>query len=195
MIRLISWLNVNLQTVFGNYGILAAKNLSDKKGFVEMTTIDAETSQDIAAALSDKGARFLEAQIQGSKSQAEEGTLIILAAGDRTLFEDCQTCFEAMGRNSFYLGDVGNATKMNLVLQTMSGICIGGLAEAMALGQLNDSIVDHCYNSICVCVIADKSGIQKKDVLEVLSMSRMRSDMLMDKGSGKCWIFDLIELC
>lgn len=99
-----------------------------------MTTIDAETSQDIAAALSDKGARFLEAQIQGSKSQAEEGTLIILAAGDRTLFEDCQTCFEAMGRNSFYLGDVGNATKMNLVLQTMSGICIGGLAEAMALG-------------------------------------------------------------
>ncbi|CAO1367003.1 unnamed protein product [Diamesa hyperborea] len=155
--------NALKETVFGNYGILAAKNLSDKKGFVEMTTIDAETSQDIAAALSDKGARFLEAQIQGSKSQAEEGTLIILAAGDRTLFEDCQTCFEAMGRNSFYLGDVGNATKMNLVLQTMSGICIGGLAEAMAL--------------------ADKSGIQKKDVLEVLSMSRMRSDMLMDKGS------------
>lgn len=142
MILLIHELNhliLILQTVFGNYGILAAKNLSDKKGFVEMTTIDAETSQDIAAALSDKGARFLEAQIQGSKSQAEEGTLIILAAGDRTLFEDCQTCFEAMGRNSFYLGDVGNATKMNLVLQTMSGICIGGLAEAMALGLYKDS--------------------------------------------------------
>jgi 3-hydroxyisobutyrate dehydrogenase len=81
--------------------------------------------------------------------------LIILAAGERTLFDDCQTCFEAMGRNSFYLGrrgpvvyainnptikfsifsgDVGNASKMNLVLQTMAGVCLAGLAEAMALG-------------------------------------------------------------
>jgi hypothetical protein len=43
-------------------------------------------------------------QIQGSKTQAEEGTLIILAAGDRTLFDDCQSCFKAMSKNSFYLG-------------------------------------------------------------------------------------------
>jgi 3-hydroxyisobutyrate dehydrogenase-like beta-hydroxyacid dehydrogenase len=46
----------------------------------------------------------LEAQIQGSKVQAEEGTLVILAAGDRSLFDDCQSCFQAMGRNSFYFG-------------------------------------------------------------------------------------------
>lgn len=51
-----------------------------------------------------KGGRYLEAQVQGSKTQAEEGTLVILAAGDRSLFDDCQSCFEAMGKNSFYLG-------------------------------------------------------------------------------------------
>ena len=28
---------------------------------------------------------------------------------------------QAMGKNSFYLGEVGNASKMNLVLQTMVG--------------------------------------------------------------------------
>ena len=38
-------------------------------------------------------------------------------SGDRSLFDDCQSCFQAMGKNSFYLGEVGNATKMNLVLQ------------------------------------------------------------------------------
>lgn len=42
--------------------------------------------------------------MQGSKVQAEEGTLVILAAGDTTLFDDCQSCFQAMGKNSFYLG-------------------------------------------------------------------------------------------
>lgn len=122
--------------VFGNCGILSAKSLSSGKGYIEMTSIDAETSKDIYEALTLKGGRYLEAQIQGSKSQAEEGTLIILAAGDRGLFEECQTCFEAMGRNSFFLGDVGNASKMNLVLQTMAGVTLAALAESMALGEL-----------------------------------------------------------
>ena len=39
------------------------------QGYVEMTGIDSETSQDIAEAISLKGGRYLEAQIQGSKTQ------------------------------------------------------------------------------------------------------------------------------
>lgn len=46
----------------------------------------------------------MEAQLQGSKVQAEEGMLVILVAGDRTLFDDCQSCFQAMGKSSFFLG-------------------------------------------------------------------------------------------
>lgn len=57
-------------------------------------------------AITGRGGRYLEAQVQGSKTQAEEGTLVILAAGDRSLFDDCQSCFEAMGKNSFYLGNL-----------------------------------------------------------------------------------------
>jgi hypothetical protein len=60
-----------------------------------------------------------------------------LAAGERTLFEDCQTCFEAISSNSFFLGDVGNASKMNLVLQMISGVTLAGVAEAFALGMLS----------------------------------------------------------
>ena len=41
-----------------------------------MTGIDSETSQDIAEAISLKGGRYLEAQIQGSKTQAQDGTEI-----------------------------------------------------------------------------------------------------------------------
>lgn len=60
-------------------------------------------------AITGKGGRYLEAQVQGSKTEAEEGTLVILAAGDRSLFDDCQSCFEAMGKNSFYLGNTSSA--------------------------------------------------------------------------------------
>lgn len=111
-------------------------DLARGKGFVEMTTIDADTSSDIESALKDKGMQYLEAQIHGTKAQAEEGKLIILAAGNKQLFDACQTCFEAMGRNSFFVGDTGNATKMNLVLQAISGITIAGLADSLALGKL-----------------------------------------------------------
>jgi 3-hydroxyisobutyrate dehydrogenase len=91
-----------LQMVFGNCGVLA--EMSTSKGYVEMTGVDSETSQDVADAINSKGGRYLEAQIQGSKSEAEEGSLIILAAGDRSLYEDCQSSFQAMGKHSFFLG-------------------------------------------------------------------------------------------
>lgn len=121
--------------VFGNCGVLSSDSLAEGKGYVEMTGIDAETSNDIADGITSKGGRYLEAQIQGSKNQADEGTLIILAAGDRTLFDECQTCFEAMGKNSFYLGDIGNASKMNCVLQMIAGVTLATLGEGLTLGM------------------------------------------------------------
>lgn len=148
--------------VFGNCGVMSANLVG--KGYVEMTGVDPETSQDIAEQIISKGGRYLEAQIQGSKNQAEEGTLIILAAGERLLFEECQTCFEAISRNSFYLGDVGNATKMNLVLQMIHGVTLAGIAEGLAL--------------------ADRAGLQQKDVLEVLELTNMSSEMLLQKGNA-----------
>ena len=66
-----------------------------------MTGIDSETSQDIAEAISLKGGRYLEAQIQGSKSQAQDGTLVVLVAGDRSLFDDCQSCFQVRWKNIY----------------------------------------------------------------------------------------------
>jgi len=148
--------------VFGNCGVL--QEMSTNKGFVEMTGIDAETSQDIAEAITAKGGRYMEAQIQGSKTQAEEGMLVILAAGDRTLFDDCQSCFQAMGKNSFFLGEVGSASKMNLVLQLMMGVAIAGVAEGMAL--------------------ADRAGLQQRDVLEIFELTSLSCPLLMEKGKA-----------
>lgn len=151
------------QMVFGNCGVLT--EISPDKSYVEMTGIDAETSQDIAEAINGKGGRYLEAQVQGSKTQAQEGTLVILAAGDRSLFDECQSCFEAMGKNSFYLGEVGNASKMNLVLQLMAGVTLAALAESMAL--------------------ADRAGLQQKDVLEVLELTSLACPAILEKGKGR----------
>merc|ERR1711936_391062 len=139
--------------VFGNCGVLTEINTT--KGYVEMTGIDADTSQDIAEAISLKGGRYLEAQVQGSKDQSQDGSLVLLVAGDKSLFDDCQSCFQAMGKNSFYLGEVGNASKMNLVLQTMVGVAL-----------------------------ADRAGLQQKDVMEVLELTGLNCPTLLGKGKA-----------
>ncbi|XP_073994857.1 nucleosome-destabilizing factor [Rhodnius prolixus] len=148
--------------VFGNCGAL--REMNSTKAYVEMTNIDKETSLDIAEAVTSRGARYLEAQIQGSKAEADEGTLVILTAGDRSLYNECHSCFEAFGRSSFFLGEVGNASKMNLVIQMIAGITLAGLAEGLAL--------------------ADRCGLQQSDILEVISMTSLKCPMISEKG--KC---------
>lgn len=123
--------------------------------------------------------------------------MIILAAGEQTLFEECQTCFEAMGKNSFYLGDVGNASKMNLILQMLAGVSIAAVAEALSLGLY---FVIHFYYFLqsgeknlyfwkittffIFDTLASKAGLQQKDVLEVLELTNISSNLMLEKGNG-----------
>lgn len=72
-----------------------------------MTTTGPETSKDIKAIIEKQGGKYLEAQIQGSRSEAAEGNLLVLAAGEESLFYDCQSCFKAIGKTAMYLGEVG----------------------------------------------------------------------------------------
>jgi hypothetical protein len=44
------------------------------------------------------GGRFLEGPVSGSKKPAIDGQLIILAAGDESLFKDCAAAFDVMGK-------------------------------------------------------------------------------------------------
>lgn len=88
--------------VFGNCGVLRADLCN--KAYVEMSTIDPETSQDIAEGITQSNGRYLEVQIHGTRQEAEDGMLIILAGGDRTVFDECQSCFKTIAKNTFFLG-------------------------------------------------------------------------------------------
>ncbi|XP_013104069.1 cytokine-like nuclear factor N-PAC isoform X3 [Stomoxys calcitrans] len=147
--------------VFGNCGVLRADLCN--KAYVEMSTIDPETSQDIAEGITQSNGRYLEVQIHGTREEAENGMLIILAGGDRTVFDECQSCFKTIAKNTFFLGaDVGNACKVNLILQTILGVSLVGLSEALAL--------------------ADRFSISLKDILDIFQLTSMKSDLLLAKG-------------
>jgi len=152
------------EIVFGNCGILA--EIRSPKGYVEMTTIDADTSNDISEAILARGGRYLEAPLIGSgKLQAEEGNLTLIVSGDKSLFDECNSCFQAISKHAFYLGgQVGDASKMNLIVSMLMGNMIGALAESMAL--------------------ADRTNLSQKDLLEILSISPLNCQTLISKGKS-----------
>ncbi|CAH8390120.1 unnamed protein product [Eruca vesicaria subsp. sativa] len=107
------------QVVFDKYGVL--EEICEGKGYIDMSTVDAETSLKINQATTGKGGRFVEGLVSGSKKPAEDGQLIILAAGDKSLFDVSIPAFDVLGKKSFYLGQVGNGAKMKLVVNMVMG--------------------------------------------------------------------------
>ncbi|KAJ6319368.1 hypothetical protein OIU76_005031, partial [Salix suchowensis] len=70
-----------LSVVFDKDGVL--EQTGSGKGYIDMSTVDPETSSKISQAITSKGGAFLEAPVSGSKQPAETGQLVILAAGDK----------------------------------------------------------------------------------------------------------------
>lgn len=140
----------------------AAAGIAAGRGYVDMSTVDDATSQIIASAITEAGGRFLEAPVSGTKKPAEDGTLIILAAGDKSLYDEALPAFEVMGKMSPFLGDVGQGAKMKLVVNMIMGGMLNIFCEGMALGL--------------------KGGLDGDQILEILDAGAMANPMFKVKG-------------
>lgn len=145
---------------FGVAGALAG--LGDGRGYVDMSTVDDVTSCDIAEAVAGAGGRFLEAPVSGTKKPAEDGTLIILAAGDHSLYQEAAPAFEKMGKLFPYLGEVGQGARMKLVVNMVMGGMMTAFCEGMALGQ--------------------KAGLDGRQILDILDAGALANPMFRGKG-------------
>ncbi|GFT34219.1 putative oxidoreductase GLYR1 homolog [Nephila pilipes] len=122
--------------VFRDDGIIRGLHKSQSliKGYVDLSTVDPGTSEELASAIINSGGKFLEAPVSGSMLEANSGSLLVLAAGDFELFNYCESCFFAMSTNAYYLSTVvGSGSKMNLLLSMFLGSTYTALAEALAL--------------------------------------------------------------
>jgi len=140
----------------------ALAGLGPGHDYVDMSTVDAGTSCELAAEAARAGARFLEAPVSGSKKPAEEGTLVILAAGDETLYADAAAALEAMGKKRVFLGDVGQGARMKLVVNMIMGGMMTAFGEGLAL--------------------AGRGGLDPAVLLEVLDAGALANPMFRIKG-------------
>ncbi|MEJ2201209.1 MAG: NAD(P)-dependent oxidoreductase [Desulfuromonadaceae bacterium] len=148
------------EVCFGLDGALAG--VGPGHDYVDMSTVDDETARLIAVAVRKAGGRFLEAPVSGTKKPAEDGTLIILTAGDQGLYEDAAAAFDVMGKKRLYLGDAGQAARMKLVVNMIMGGMMTAFCEGLALGH--------------------KGGLAGEQILEVLAAGALANPMFTVKG-------------
>src|ERR1700722_9392361 len=116
---------------------------------LEMSTISPESSQELHRLGAKSGIAVLDVAISGSTPAAEQGILTLLVGGNQDLFRAAEPIFQAIAKQYFLLGGPGSGTTMKLVVNTLLGLGMQAIAEAVVLGE--------------------KGGLDRKTLLEVLS--------------------------
>lgn len=120
------------QVMFGPDGALAGARAGTS--VIEMSTVNPRTSRRVHDAARSTGVSVLDAPVSGSTVQAAEGQLVIFVGGEEDVYQKCQPILTVLGSKTFYLGPSGAGATMKLCVNTLLGLGVQALAEAIALG-------------------------------------------------------------
>jgi 3-hydroxyisobutyrate dehydrogenase-like beta-hydroxyacid dehydrogenase len=101
---------------------------------IELSTISLEASLQLHDAAEKLDISVLDLAVSGSTSSAEAGKLTLFGGGDRKAFEGAELIFAAIASQWFYMGSSGSGVAMKLVVNTLLGVGMQAIAEAVSLG-------------------------------------------------------------
>ena len=101
---------------------------------IDMSSTTQNTALEIGKSLKKKKAIFLDAPVSGGTIGAENGTLAIMVGGDKKIFNTVKPLFKSMG-TAIYVGKTGCGQVAKLANQTIVGISIGAVSEALILAE------------------------------------------------------------
>jgi 3-hydroxyisobutyrate dehydrogenase-like beta-hydroxyacid dehydrogenase len=144
----------------GPDGLLAG--LGKGKILIDMSTVGPAVSRALAAKVRECGADMLEAPVSGSVSLVEHGKLSVMVGGPRATFDRVKPLLEDVGQKVTYIGENGLA--LSLKLATNVSIAVQMLAFAESV------------------VLAEKAGVPRETVIDVLTNSAIASPLVQYKG-------------
>jgi hypothetical protein len=105
-----------VESVIFDGGVAGA--FTDGCVWVQMGTIGVEATLRVKdrLAASRPGVMFVDAPVSGSKGPAEQGELLILAAGPAAAADAVEPVFDVIGRKTVWLGEAGKGSQMKLVV-------------------------------------------------------------------------------
>jgi 3-hydroxyisobutyrate dehydrogenase-like beta-hydroxyacid dehydrogenase len=118
---------------------------------IDLSTVYPETSQELSRLGAEHGVEVLDVTISGSTPAAEKGLLTLFGGGNKECFDGAESIFRVIAHKYFYLGPSGSGATMKLVVNTLLGIGMQAIAEAVVLGE--------------------KAGLDRNRLLDVLSQT------------------------
>jgi 3-hydroxyisobutyrate dehydrogenase-like beta-hydroxyacid dehydrogenase len=148
------------EAILGSAGIVA----SGRRGqlVVQMSTISPTLTQRLARDVAARGLDFLDCPVSGTSAQVARGDGIVLAGGERALFERWRPVLQAVLPRAFFVGPAGHAMALKLVANLLVALHSAAAAEALTLAR--------------------RAGLDAALALEILNASAAASKMLEVRG-------------
>ena len=131
--------------------------------YVDTSTVSAEASAEVAAAAAAKGVHYLRVTVSGNNKMAQSQALTIIASGERAVYERCRPLLALFGTQQYYVGEAEQARTLKLAINLMVYATVGGLAEALVLGE--------------------RGGLDWAQMLDVMAASAVGSPLLKAKSN------------
>jgi 3-hydroxyisobutyrate dehydrogenase-like beta-hydroxyacid dehydrogenase len=117
--------------LFGPQGV--HESLAAGMTIVDSSTISPSATRQFAERVNAKGVQYVDAPVTGSKTGAENGTLIFIVGGEENSIEKLKPLFAATGKKFFRMGGIGKGQTAKLVMNLQIALIYEGFAEALTL--------------------------------------------------------------
>ena len=141
------------QIMLGDQGVIAGAQPGAI--IIIMSTVEPSCIQKMARLAEERGLYLLDAPVSGAYTGATGGTLTIMVGGSENIFKRCESLFNAMGKNIFYLGKEGAGEYAKLINNMILLVNMSTVYEAFSL--------------------ADKVGLDEEVLLKIIKVSTGRS--------------------
>lgn len=120
------------ELALGNNGFL--ESLPQDSLWIDSSTVNPSFSERMARIARDKGIRFMDAPVSGSKKPAEDAQLLFLAGGEESDFKQTKALFLVMGKDAIHIGKWGKGSAMKIMINQLLGQSILAFSESLNLG-------------------------------------------------------------
>lgn len=146
--------------MLGDDGLLA--QLAPKTTYIELSTIDPQTSLKLSEAAKAKEIGFLQCTLGKTPAHAEKAEEPMFIGGDKELFDSLADLWPVIGAPAYYMGSVEASCAVKLISNMVGMANLAVLAEGIRVGE--------------------KAGIDKKLLIELLQDTGARSFQMDVRG-------------
>jgi 3-hydroxyisobutyrate dehydrogenase len=121
-------------TMSGGGGLHA---MSEGALWIQTSTIGVKATERLALLAAERSVDFVDAPVIGSRRQAEDGELVMLASGPDEARDRCEPVFAAIARRHVWLGVAGTGTRVKLIANSWILCSVENIGETFVLaGEL-----------------------------------------------------------